>query len=519
MPPRLVQIIDLDGISSDMEDIRQEVATLRLCLHPNVLRFHASFVECRERHELWLVTQLMAKGSCLHAMTAAKPLGLPPGMHEDWVVWILREALLGLKYFHEHQQIHRDIKAGNILLGSDGRVALADFGVSRWINKATGGAAQNDGRAKTFVGTPCWMAPEVMEQLEGYDYKADIWSLGITALELAKGHAPYASFAPMKVLLYTIQNDPPSLASYPDQKRGDERFSWHFEDLIHKCLQKDPAKRPTCAKLLTHALFNQPSNMPSGKGLVADLLDRIGDVDALAAREAVGSGGGGGGALREPGTEPVDVAQLMEGMPRAALDAEGEEDTIKAGSPAMTREDVDRALAGGGHPEEAGAEDAPAADYPMWSFDANSLKDAAAAAGIILPSVAAAQAAAAADAAAEAEAAATPPGGAEGMPAHLMEPGLVRRDTDPQTDVPLAVDRSRQDDFAQMMGGVELMSEEEMAHQERTASQAAEEAGAKGNEEVFSFIASLGATLGGEFTPPPPGGEGVEGGGGSSNMC
>jgi serine/threonine-protein kinase OSR1/STK39 len=146
----------LDGISSNLEDIRQEVATLRLCNHPNVLRFYASFVEQRSKHELWLVTQLLEKGSCLHAMTEAKKMGMPPGMHEDWVVWILRESLNGLRYFHEHQQIHRDIKAGNILLDGKGRVALADFGVSRWINGALNNSS-NDGRAKTFVGTPCWM--------------------------------------------------------------------------------------------------------------------------------------------------------------------------------------------------------------------------------------------------------------------------------------------------------------------------------------------------------------------------
>ena len=91
-----------------VEDIRQEVATLRICSHPNVIQFYASFVECRaSKHELWLVTQLMAKGSCLHVMTQARHLGLPPGMHEDWIVWILKETLQGLRYFHEHQKIRK----------------------------------------------------------------------------------------------------------------------------------------------------------------------------------------------------------------------------------------------------------------------------------------------------------------------------------------------------------------------------------------------------------------------------
>ena len=112
--------------------------------------------------------QLMDKGSCLHVMNVLKRKGLGEGLKEEFCAIILKEALQGLRYFHENGQIHRDIKAGNILLDSSGKVLIADFGVSGWMMEA-GDRRKN---RQTFVGTPCWMAPEVMEQVHGYDYKA-----------------------------------------------------------------------------------------------------------------------------------------------------------------------------------------------------------------------------------------------------------------------------------------------------------------------------------------------------------
>jgi len=258
-----VKVLNLDHVDTNLAEIRLEVASMRLLSHPNVLTCYTAFANDRN---LWLVTPLMTKGSSLHSLQAARRAlrkqqretgTAPPVLNmEQHIMYIMHETLLGLQYIHENGQIHRDIKAGNILLDGNGDVRIADFGVSGFL--VQGGSQQE--KAKTFVGTPCWMAPEVMEQVHGYDYKADLWSLGITALELAKGYAPYARFPPMKVLILTIQEDPPSLASYDEETDDDgdevlDEYSKLFSAFVDLCLQKNPAKRPTCPELLKSKHF------------------------------------------------------------------------------------------------------------------------------------------------------------------------------------------------------------------------------------------------------------------------
>lgn len=152
-----VKVLNLDHVDTNLSEIRREVQAMRLSSHPNVLTCYTAFVN---NINLWLLTPLMSKGSSLHCLqTARRALrqsNQKPRM-EDHILYIIHETILGLQYIHDNGQIHRDIKAGNILLNGNGEVRIADFGVSGWLIQ---GGSQYE-KAKTFVGTPCWMAPEV----------------------------------------------------------------------------------------------------------------------------------------------------------------------------------------------------------------------------------------------------------------------------------------------------------------------------------------------------------------------
>jgi len=223
-----LKVIDLDMFERNQIDgLRKEIQIMSLCKHPNLLTVYGSFVH---ESKLYIVTPLLSAGSCLNIMKYA----YPDGFEEVVIATILKQALLGLEYLHKNGLIHRDVKAGNLLMSEEGLVQLADFGVSSSLMET----GERKGLRKTFVGTPCWMAPEVMEQ-SGYDYKADIWSFGITALEMATGRAPFAKYPPIKVLMLTIENEPPTL----DRDQCRHKYSRTFKEMIDLCLNKDPSKR------------------------------------------------------------------------------------------------------------------------------------------------------------------------------------------------------------------------------------------------------------------------------------
>uniref|UniRef100_A0A8B9ZJ64 non-specific serine/threonine protein kinase n=1 Tax=Anas platyrhynchos TaxID=8839 RepID=A0A8B9ZJ64_ANAPL len=256
-----IKVMDVTG--DEEEEIKQEINMLKkYSHHRNIATYYGAFIKKNPPgmdDQLWLVMEFCGAGSVTDLIKNTKGNTLK----EEWIAYICREILRGLSHLHQHKVIHRDIKGQNVLLTENAEVKLVDFGVSAQLDRTVG-------RRNTFIGTPYWMAPEVIACDENpdatYDFKSDLWSLGITAIEMAEGAPPLCDMHPMRALFLIPRNPAPRLKS--------KKWSKKFQSFIESCLVKNHSQRPTTEQLMKHPFIRDQPNERQVRIQLKDHIDR-----------------------------------------------------------------------------------------------------------------------------------------------------------------------------------------------------------------------------------------------------
>uniref|UniRef100_A0A8C9SSS6 non-specific serine/threonine protein kinase n=1 Tax=Scleropages formosus TaxID=113540 RepID=A0A8C9SSS6_SCLFO len=256
-----IKVMDVTG--DEEEEIKQEINMLKkYSHHRNIATYYGAFIKKTPPgvdDQLWLVMEFCGAGSVTDLIKNTKGNSLK----EEWTAYICREILRGLTHLHHHKVIHRDIKGQNVLLTENAEVKLVDFGVSAQLDRTVG-------RRNTFIGTPYWMAPEVIACDENpdatYDFKSDLWSLGITAIEMAEGAPPLCDMHPMRALFLIPRSPAPRLKS--------KKWSKKFQLFVESCLVKNHGQRPTTEQLLKHPFIRDLTNERQVRIQLKDHIDR-----------------------------------------------------------------------------------------------------------------------------------------------------------------------------------------------------------------------------------------------------
>ncbi|KAK9686758.1 CNH domain [Popillia japonica] len=303
---QLAAIKVMDVTEEEEEEIKLEINVLKkYSNHRNIATYYGAFIKNSppgKDDQLWLVMEYCGAGSVTDLVKSTKGQSLK----EEWIAYICREILRGLSYLHSNKVIHRDIKGQNVLLTDNAEVKLVDFGVSAQLDRTIG-------RRNTFIGTPYWMAPEVIACDENpdatYDNRSDLWSLGITALEMAESQPPLCELHPMRALFLIPRNPPPRLKS--------KKWNKKFHSFIEVVLVKDYHDRPYTEHLLKHMFIRDQPTERQVRIQLKDHIDRCKKRKQEKERED----------YRYSGSENEEEEPVMPGEPSSIVQAPG--DTLR----------------------------------------------------------------------------------------------------------------------------------------------------------------------------------------------